>query len=64
MRFVDQENGIGRVLREALEWATMKKGIPEVLVRSVMSLHEGAKTRFCVDSELSEEFEIKVCVHQ
>ena len=34
-----------------------KKRIPEVLVRSVMSLNEGAKTRIRVDSELSEEFE-------
>ena len=33
-----------------------KKGIPEVLVGSVMSLHEGAKTRVGVDSELSEKF--------
>ena len=30
-----------------------KKGIPEVLVRSVMSLYEGAKTGVRVDSELS-----------
>ena len=37
-----------------------KKGIPEVLVRSVMSLYEGAKTRVRVDSELSEEFDVKV----
>ena len=37
-----------------------KKGIPVVLVRSVMSLHEGAKTRVRVDSELSEEVEAKV----
>ena len=37
-----------------------KKGIPEVFVRSVMSLYEGAKTRVKVDSELSEEFEIQV----
>ena len=35
-------------------------GIPEVLVRSVMSLYEGAKTRVRVDSELSEEFEVNV----
>ena len=41
-----------------------KKGIPEVLVRSVMSLQEGAKTRVRVDSELSEEFEVKVGMHQ
>ena len=30
----------------------MKKGILEILVRSVMSLYEGAKTRVSVDSEL------------
>ena len=41
-----------------------KKGIPEVLVKSVMSLYEGAKTRVRVDSELSEEFEVKVVMHQ
>ena len=34
-------------------------GILEVWVSSVMSLYEGAKTRFRVDSELSEEFEVK-----
>ena len=29
-----------------------------------MSLYEGAKTRVRVDSELSEEFEVKVGMHQ
>ena len=37
---------------------------PEVLVRSVMSLYEGAKTRVRVDSEMSEEIEVKVGMHQ
>ena len=41
-----------------------KKGILEVLVRLVMSLYEGAKTRDRVDSELSEELEVKVGMHQ
>ena len=41
-----------------------KKGIPEVLVRSVMSLYEGAKTRVRVDYELSEEFDVKVGMYQ
>ena len=41
-----------------------KKRIPEVLVRSVMSLFEGAMTRVIVDSELSEKFEVKVGMHQ
>ena len=29
-----------------------------------MSLYEGTKTRVIVDSELSEEFEVKVGMHQ
>ena len=41
-----------------------KKVIPEVLVRSVMSLYEGVKTRVRVDSELSEEFEAKLRMYQ
>ena len=34
--------------------------MPNVLVRSVTSLYEGAKTRFRVDSVLSGEFEFEV----
>ena len=34
------------------------------LARSVMSLYEGAETRVRVDSELSEEYEVKVWIHQ
>ena len=34
------------------------------LVRSVKSLYEGVKTRVRVDSELSEEFEVNVWMHQ
>ena len=41
-----------------------EEGRPEVLARSVMSLYEGAKTWIRVDSELSEEFEVKVGMHQ
>ena len=47
-----------------LERALKTKEIPEVLVRSVMSLYEGAKTRVRVDCELSEEFEVKEAMHQ
>ena len=42
----------------------MKKGISELLVRSVMSLYVGARMRVRVNSELSEEFEVKVVMHQ
>ena len=50
MCFVDLEKAFDRVPRKVLEWAMRKKRIPEVLVRSVMSLYEGAKTRVRVDS--------------
>ena len=41
-----------------------KTRIPDVLVISVTSLYEGAKTRVRVDSELSEGFDVKVGMHQ
>ena len=54
MCFVDLEKASDRVPRKVLEWAMRKKGIPEVMVRAVMSLYEGAKTRVRVGLELSE----------
>ena len=53
-----------RVPRKVLQWVMRKKGIPEVSVRSLMCLYEGVKTRVSVASELSEEFEVKVWMHQ
>ena len=41
-----------------------KRGIPEAMVRAVMSLYEGAKTKVRVRQELSKEFEVKVGVHK
>ena len=38
MCFVDLEKACDRVTRKVLEWAMRKKGMPDVLVRSVMSL--------------------------
>ena len=42
--FVDLKKAFYRVPRKVLEWALRKNGIPEVVVRSVMSMYEGAKT--------------------
>ena len=64
MRFVDLEKDIDSVLRKVLECALRKKKMPVVLVRSVMSLYEGAKTRVRVDSEFTEEPEVKVGMRQ
>ena len=64
MCFVDLEKAFDRVLRRVLEWAMRKRSIPEAMVRAVMSLDEGAKTRVRVGQELSKEFEVTVVVHQ
>ena len=64
MCFVDLEKAFDRVLRRVLEWAMRKRGIPEAMVRAVTSLYEGAKTRVRIGPELSEDFEVKVGVHQ
>ena len=63
MHFEDKR----KLLRESskvLEWKMRKKAIPKDLVRPVMSLHEESETRVRVDSDLSEEFEVKVGMHQ
>ena len=50
MCFVDLEKAFSRVPRKVLELSLRKKGIP-VLVRLVMSLYEGARSRVGVDSK-------------
>ena len=41
-----------------------EKGIPEAMDRSMISLYDGKKTSVRHDSELSEEFEVKVWMHR
>ena len=41
-----------------------KKCSPEILVKTVMSVYEGAETKVRFGSGLSEEFSVKVGVHQ
>ena len=62
--FVDLEKAFDRVPKRLMEWATRKKGLPEILVKAVMSLYERAETKVGVGSGLSEEFSVKVGVHQ
>ena len=62
--FVEMEKAFDKVPRKVMEWAMRKMGQSEVIVRAVMSLYDGAKTRVRVGSACSEEFEVKVGVHE
>ena len=64
MCFVDIEKAFDRVPRKVMDWAMRKKDLPEVIVRAVMSLYHGAKTKVRVESESSEKFLVEVGVHQ
>ena len=64
MCFVDIEKAFDRVSRKMMEWAMRKKGLPELIVRPVMSLYHETKTKVRVGSELLEEFLVQVGVHQ
>ena len=46
MCFVDIEKAFDRVPTKGMEWAMRKKGLPEVIVRAVMSLYHEAKRKF------------------
>ena len=62
MCFVDMKKAFDRVPRKVMEWAITKKSLSKVMVRVVMSLNEGAKTRVRVGSAYSEEFKVDVGV--
>ena len=50
--FVDLEKAYDRVPRRVMEWAMRKKDLPEILVKAVTSLCEGAETKVRVGSGL------------
>jgi len=62
--FVDLEKAFDRVPREVLWWALRKMGIEEWLVKVVQSMYQDVRSRVRVNSEFSEDFEVKVGVHQ
>ena len=64
MCFVDLENAFERVPRRAIQWALRTKGLPEILVKALMSLYEGSKTKVKVGSDFSVKFDLAVGVHQ
>ena len=58
------EKAFNKAPRKVMEWAMRKKGLSEGMVRAVIRLYDGAKTRVKVGSAYSEEFKVNVGVHQ
>ena len=64
MCFVDTDNAFDRVPRKMMEWAMRKKSLPEVIVRAMIGLYYGTKTKVRVGSKLSKKFLVQVGIHQ
>ena len=62
--FVDLEKAFDRVPRDVIWWAMRKLKINEGLVRLVQSMYRNVRSRVRVGESYSEEFEVKVGVHQ
>ena len=62
--FVDLEKAFDRVPRQVLWWAMRKLGVQEWVISVVKSMYENARSKVRLGSDLSEEFNVKVGVHQ
>ena len=63
MAFVDLEKAFDRVPGKVIWWALRKLG-EEWIVRLVQGMYANVRSRVLVGEGYSEEFEVKVCVHQ
>ena len=64
MAFVDLEKAFDGVPRKVSWWALRKLGVKEWVVRLVQGMYANAWSRVRVGEGYSEEFEVKVGVHQ
>jgi len=64
LAFIDLEKAFDRVPREVVWWALRRLGVEEWLVRAVQSTYVNARSRVRVSASYSEEFPIRVGVHQ
>ena len=64
MAFVDPEKAFDRVPRKVIWWALRKLCVEEWIVRLVQGMYANAQSRVRVGEGYSEEFEVKVDVHQ
>ena len=64
MAFVDLEKAFDRVPRKGIWWALRKLGVDEWIVCLIQGMYSNARSRVHVGEGYSEEFEVKVGVHQ
>ena len=64
MASVDLEKAFDWVPRKVIWWALRKLGVEEWIVRLVLGMYANARNRIRVSEGYSEEFEVKVGVHQ
>ena len=64
MAFVDLEKAFDRVPRKVIWWALRKLGVDEWIVHLVRGMYSIARSRVRVGEGYSEDFEVKVGVHQ
>ena len=62
--FVDIEKASGRVPRKVIWWDMRKLGIKEWIVRFVQAMYNNTRSRVRVNNTYSDEFGVKVGVHQ
>ena len=64
MAFVDLEKAFDQVPRKVIWWALRKLGVDEWIVLLVQGMYSNARSHVPVGEGYSEEFEVKVGVHQ
>ena len=62
--FVDLEKAFDRVPRDVVWWAMRKLGVDEWIVNVVKAMYSNSRSQVRINNEFSEEFLIKVGVHQ
>jgi hypothetical protein len=62
--FVDLEKAFDRVPRVLIESALRKKGVAECYVRAVMKMYEGVVSQVRLEGEDSDDFTVRVGIHQ
>ena len=64
MAFVDLEKAFDQVPPKVIWWALRKLGVDEWIMGLVQGMYGNAQSHICVGEGYSEEFEVKIGVHQ